>query len=167
MAFLTVRVKGTEGYTRHNLSKDRTVVGRASACDLPINSQNISREHCLVTKKEDGWYVEDLNSSNGTYVGKEKLAAPRKLAEKEVIKAGAVRLTFHDSDISQVEALEVQASRKKSDAGDDADDPALPPIDGLAAASACPGCGLWVSVAHRKRGESVTCPRCQGGVLAG
>ena len=163
MPFLTVRVKGTEGYTRHNLGKDRTVVGRASACDLSVATTNISREHCLLIRKEDGWYVEDLNSSNGTYVNKEKLAAPRKLTEKDVVKAGAVRLTFHAGDIAQVEALEIEARSS----GEDGDDPPTPPVDGLAAAVACPACGLWVSTAHRTRGEAVTCPRCQGGVPAG
>ncbi len=163
MPFLTVRVKGTEGYTRHNLGKDRTVVGRASACDLSVPTTNISREHCLLVLKEDGWYVEDLNSSNGTYVNKEKLAAPRKLAEKDVVKAGAVRLTFHAGDIAQVEALEIEARS----AGEDGDDPPTPPVDGLAAAVSCPACGLWVSTAHRSRGEAVVCPRCQGGVPAG
>ncbi len=165
MAFLTVRVKGTEGYTRFNLGKDRTVVGRASACDLAVPTTNISREHCLLVKHDDGWYVEDLNSSNGTYVNKVKVAAPRKLGEKDIVKAGAARLTFHDGDINAVEALEVEA-RRTSEAGDD-DDPPLPPVDGLASASACPACGLWVSTAHRPRGEAVACPRCQGRVLAG
>lgn len=165
MPFLTVRVKGTEGYTRFNLGKDRTVVGRASACDLAVPTTNISREHCLLVKREDGWYVEDLNSSNGTYVNKTKLAAPRKLAEKDIVKAGAARLTYHDGDINQVEALEVEA-RRENEPGDD-DEVPLPPIDGLASAGACPACGLWVSTAHRKRSEVVACPRCQGNVPAG
>lgn len=162
MAFLTVRVKGTEGYTRHDLGKERTVVGRASACDLSVPTTNISREHCLIVQKPDGWWVEDLNSSNGTYVNKEKLSGPRKLVEKDIIKAGAARLTFHAGDISQVAAVEVEA-RKRSEA-DDGDDPPTPPVDGLAAATACPACGLWVSTAHRSRGEAVACPRCQGGI---
>lgn len=160
MAFLTVRVKGTEGYTRYDLGKDRTVIGRASACDLAVPTTNISREHCLVVKREDGYWVEDLNSSNGTYVNKEKLAGPRKLGEKDIVKAGAARLTFHAGDIKAVEALEVDARRQSE--VDDADDPVTPPVDGLASATSCPACSLWVSVAHRKRGEAVACPRCQG-----
>ena len=166
MAFLTVRVKGTEGYTRFNLGKDRTVVGRASACDLAVATTNISREHCLVVQREGEWWVEDLNSSNGTYVNKLKIAVPTKLSEKDVVKAGAARLTFHAGDVNQVEALEIDA-RRSNEAGDDAEDPPLPPVDGLASASACPACGLWVSTAHRPRGESVVCPRCQGAVKAG
>lgn len=165
MAFLTVRVKGTEGYSRFDLGKDRTVIGRASACDLAVPTTNISREHCLLVRREDGWWVEDLNSSNGTYVNKAKLDGPRKLGEKDIVKAGAARLTFHTGDIRDVEALEVDA-RRQSEA-DDADDPPTPPIDGLASAAACPACGLWVSVAHRSRGEGVACPRCQGQIPVG
>lgn len=157
MAFLTVRVKGSEGYTRFNLSKDRTVVGRASACDLAVPTTNLSREHCLVVRKDDGWWVEDLNSSNGTWVNRDRIEGPRKLAEKDIVKAGAARLTFHEGDIEKVEVLEVAVP-------DEADDPADRPADGLAAAVACPACGLWMSVAHRSRGDAAACPRCSGSV---
>lgn len=157
MAFLTVRVKGVEGYTRHELGKDRTVVGRASACDLAVNAENLSREHLLVVRRDDGWYVEDLNSSNGTFIGKERLNAPRRLAEKDIVRAGAVRLTFHAGDLAKAEALEVDAEA-------DAAERAAPPGDGLAGAAACPACGLWASIAHRRRGERLPCPRCGGDV---
>lgn len=159
MAFLTVRVKGSEGYTRVTLGKERTVVGRASGCDVVVPTNKLSREHCLLVKKDDGWWVEDLNSSNGTWVNKERIGGPRKLVEKDVVKAGAARLTFHAGELDQVEAIEVQGRPSEDEASDqDA------PVDGLAAASACSGCGLWLSVAHRHRGEAVTCPRCSAAV---
>lgn len=158
MAFLTVRVKGVEGYSRVNLGKDRTVVGRASSCDVVVPTNKLSREHCLLVRKEDGWWVEDLNSSNGTWVNKDRIGGPRKLTEKDVVKAGAARLTFHAGDLDKVEAIEV--NREGDDEGGDQD----PPIDGLAAAVCCPDCGLWLSVAHRSRGEKAACPRCSGAV---
>lgn len=159
MAFLTVRVKGSEGYTRVTLGKDRTVVGRASSCDVVVPTNKLSREHCLLVRKDDGWWIEDLNSSNGTWINTERIGGPRKLKEKDVVKAGAARLTFHAGELDQVEAIEVQARATEDDAADqDA------PVDGLAAAAACPGCGLWLSVAHRQRGQAVTCPRCSGAV---
>ncbi len=161
MAFLTVRVKGTEGYTRHDLGKDRTVVGRASACDLSVQGQNISREHCLIVRKEGNWWVEDMGSSNGTYVNKEKISAPKQLNEKDIIKAGAIRLTFHGGDISQVEAIDIHSDRAHSE-HDDASEQAT--ADGLEAALSCPACSLWVSVAHRQRGDQAICPRCTGKV---
>jgi len=49
MAFVTIRIKGVEGYSRTSLDKDRLVVGRSSSSDLPIKHTSISRE--LSSKK--------------------------------------------------------------------------------------------------------------------
>jgi pSer/pThr/pTyr-binding forkhead associated (FHA) protein len=153
MAFLTVRVKGAEGYTRVPLSKDRTVIGRASACDLPIQAQNISREHCAILRKDDGWHVEDLGSSNGTRVNADKLSGPRLLAEKDIIKAGVARITFHAGDVADAEAaVEVRHSDVIEVGGIDSAQPE--------AAMPCSSCGGWFSTAHHVRGDSAPCPRC-------
>ncbi|MGL4553393.1 MAG: protein kinase domain-containing protein, partial [Gemmataceae bacterium] len=45
-----------------------TVIGRAAECDLPIKAGEISKRHCRVTLSADEVVVEDLGSSNGTFV---------------------------------------------------------------------------------------------------
>jgi hypothetical protein len=166
MAFLTVRIKGTEGYTRSALGKDRMVLGRASATDLPIKHTSISREHCAFVKERSGdadrWFVEDLGSSNGTWVGKVKVNGRQALNEKDIVKVGHARLTFHGGDLAQAEAIEVASIDE--DAGGSADGiaaetrargPGDPPE-----AIPCAACGGWFSIAHRLAGESMPCPRC-------
>jgi predicted component of type VI protein secretion system len=158
MAFLTIRIKGSEGYTRTALSKDRMVLGRASATDIPVKHTSISREHCAFVKDGDGWSIEDLGSSNSTWVGKVKVAGKQRLAEKDVVKVGHARLTFHAGELSEPEAA-VEVS-----AGDD--DEALSGevrkrgLNDPSEAIPCSGCGAWFSIAHRLSGESMPCPRC-------
>ena len=167
MAFVTIRIKGAEGYTRTALGKERMVLGRASENDLPIKHTSISREHCVFIREGEDWFVEDLGSSNGTLVNKDKLTGKVKLNEKDVVKAGKARLTFHRGDINAAEAA-VELST-----GDDDDDELH--LDGGAAAVGssnpddpaqamrCAGCGTWLSVAHRMAGDAMACPRCAHG----
>ncbi len=44
------------------------VVGRHSECDICLPSEEISRKHAKISVASDGLYVEDLGSSNGTFV---------------------------------------------------------------------------------------------------
>jgi pSer/pThr/pTyr-binding forkhead associated (FHA) protein len=53
---------------------DAYIIGRRDDCDiiLPYDSQ-ISRQHASLIYKDGVWYVLDLSSRNGTYVGKQKI----------------------------------------------------------------------------------------------
>src|SRR3954471_13790697 len=104
MAFVTIRIKGAEGYTRSALGKDRMVLGRASETDLPIKHTSISREHAAFTRDGDDWFIEDLGSSNGSWLNNDKLAARTRLAEKDVVKCGKARLTFHMGEMGAADA---------------------------------------------------------------
>ncbi len=49
------------------------IIGRDSTCDLMIESPNISRKHFKITKKDNEYYLCDLNSSNGTVLNDKEL----------------------------------------------------------------------------------------------
>lgn len=44
-----------------------TIIGRKHTCDLRVPISSVSREHCQVELRDDGAYIRDLGSSNGTY----------------------------------------------------------------------------------------------------
>ncbi len=46
---------------------ERFLIGRGRHCDLIIDSAKVSREHAVIRKEVDGWWIEDLGSSNGTW----------------------------------------------------------------------------------------------------
>jgi len=50
------------------LSKDAVVIGRREDCDLRIALSDVSRKHCRLLLADGQIAVEDLGSSNGTYV---------------------------------------------------------------------------------------------------
>ena len=64
--FLTVQGAGTP--TIHPLREGRTVVGRDATVDLRHPSGDVSGRHAVVVVADDGARIEDLDSTNGTYV---------------------------------------------------------------------------------------------------
>jgi len=64
------------------------IIGSSPECDLVINSPVVSRRHCRLTRTRRGFLLEDLSSSNGTYVNQELLAAPRHVSEADAISLG-------------------------------------------------------------------------------
>ncbi|HEY6098614.1 MAG TPA: FHA domain-containing protein [Anaeromyxobacter sp.] len=70
---LLVREDGTP----LEVAKDRFVIGRGHHCDLVIDSGKVSREHAAIVREPDGWYIEDLGSSNGTWHHRERVTKKR------------------------------------------------------------------------------------------
>ncbi len=158
MAFVTIRIKGSEGYTRVALGKERMVLGRASEADIPIKHASISREHCAFVRDGEAWQVEDLGSSNGTWVNKDKLTGKIGLHEKDIVKAGKARLTFHLGDMDAPEAAVDLTSHDDDD--DEDGEPHARAADEPNDAMRCGGCGAWLSTAHHRSGDKFACPRC-------
>jgi predicted component of type VI protein secretion system len=64
-----------------------TLLGRVEQ-DLTIEDPEISRRHAAVRPVGDDLEVEDLGSTNGTFVNEERIEGARKLAHKDVIRVG-------------------------------------------------------------------------------
>lgn len=53
--------------------RNMTMIGRREDCDLRIPVGDVSRKHCRLVRTDDGIRIEDLGSSNGTYVNSERI----------------------------------------------------------------------------------------------
>jgi pSer/pThr/pTyr-binding forkhead associated (FHA) protein len=56
-----------------SVTRDMTVIGRREDCDLRIPVGEVSRKHCRLVRDDDSLRVEDLGSSNGTYVNGQRV----------------------------------------------------------------------------------------------
>ncbi len=64
----------TDGERRSfSVTRDVTVIGRREDCDLRIPLGEVSRKHCRFIKDQGMLHVEDLGSSNGTYVNGQRV----------------------------------------------------------------------------------------------
>lgn len=81
------------------LRQDRAVViGRNPACDLPIPSSNISRKHAWVHFEGNDYVVQDLGSTNGTFVNDQQVHGARPLGSGDRIRVGDHVITFCTTD---------------------------------------------------------------------
>ncbi len=70
------------------LDRSEVSIGRDIANDIVINDAEVSRKHALLTLEADRYKIEDLNSTNGTYIDGQRLIGPHILAIGEVIMFG-------------------------------------------------------------------------------
>ncbi len=70
------------------------VLGRSKACEVAIFSEEVSRRHAQIGSDETGCTIVDLGSSNGTKVNGERVRAPRRLRNDDVISLGTINLRF-------------------------------------------------------------------------
>jgi hypothetical protein len=76
-----------EGEQKFNLEKDEVIIGRSSECDwvTPSKFKTISNRHCKITRSLQGIQIEDLESTNGTYLNNKLLKRPIPLQNSQVV----------------------------------------------------------------------------------
>lgn len=70
-------------------------VGRSNICNIFFDDDRLSKQHFVVEVNKMGCYIEDLESTNGTYVNGVKITNRRMLLDGDVITAGREKLVFH------------------------------------------------------------------------
>lgn len=79
-------------------------VGRDEVCDLPIREEKISKRHFSITGSSRGFFIQDLGSTNGTFVNGEAVAHEQILQSGAVIRAGQSVFVFHADARAVLEA---------------------------------------------------------------
>ncbi len=73
---------------------DELSLGRSSSNDIVIKDPFISKKHFRILKDEGEFFIEDLNSSNGTYVNGDKIGDVVVLKNNDLIKTGDLEFIF-------------------------------------------------------------------------
>ncbi len=70
-----------------------TLIGRSPECALVLDDDYASGRHARLYQDDKGtWFVEDLRSTNGTYLGATRLTEPREVAAGSVLRIGQTML---------------------------------------------------------------------------
>ena len=75
------------------ITKDRTTLGRRPYNDIVIDNLAVSGEHAVLQMEGDDVYLEDLNSTNGTYVNG-KAAKKQLLQDGDTVEVGKYKIGF-------------------------------------------------------------------------
>jgi hypothetical protein len=62
--------------------------GRGPECTVPLADEYVSTQHARLVLHEGQWYVEDLGSTNGTYIGNDRLTRPTPVGAKSRVRLG-------------------------------------------------------------------------------
>ncbi|MDJ0769818.1 MAG: DUF3662 and FHA domain-containing protein [Ilumatobacter sp.] len=82
---------------RIELGEEKNLIGRLADCVVVISDGNTSRHHAEVHRAGSGFVINDLGSTNGTFVNGERLVADHRLADGDIITVGSVSLRFEAS----------------------------------------------------------------------
>lgn len=108
-SFRLIMRTGPDPGTVVDLDKDVMVFGRDTAVDIVLGDSEVSRKHARITRSPGGYVLEDLNSTNGTFVNGERLVSPHVLSPGDLIGVGEnVTMTF---DVVSPEAAATKARR--------------------------------------------------------
>ena len=106
MARLILSLDG-QVLAEYNMTKERYTIGRLPDNDVRIDNAAVSGHHGLIINILNDSFLEDLNSTNGTYVNG-KLIKKHALTHGDVITIGHHHMRFVDSQVESVEQDEFE-----------------------------------------------------------
>ena len=116
MPHLIASVEGVE-IKQVSLQKDRTTLGRHSDNDIVFDNMVVSGHHCVFDLKGlADVFVEDLNSTNGTYING-KMVKRQRLHDGEVIAIGNFRIKFRAGSAQPIDFSGTTAMQLGPDGG--------------------------------------------------
>lgn len=80
------------------IEDDATTVGRAADNDVQFPDRSVSRHHCRIERDGAEWWIEDLESTNGTLMRGGPLQARVRLRHGDEVGAGFSRFVFQEGD---------------------------------------------------------------------
>jgi serine/threonine protein kinase len=97
MALLVV-IEGANPGRYFALKEDKSTIGRNADCDVVLNSPDVSKAHAVIRRIQGEHFIEDLQSSNGTWVNFRPVTARTPLKEMDRIKMGNYLVAFLEID---------------------------------------------------------------------
>lgn len=130
MATLEVISSGLLKGTIMELRSPLAHVGRGAHNDIVISDESVSDSHAKLQRREDGWYVVDMGSTNGTYVGGRRIEGEAPLIGAPDVRFGGVKFIFRIPDGAEAgSASQTRAiAAVKLDARRDAEEPKGPVV---------------------------------------
>ncbi len=77
------------------LDREAAVLGRHPECDIVLDSGSVSRQHARIQRIDKKFYIEDMQSRNGTYVNGRQIRERQLLSDQDRITLCDVVMVFH------------------------------------------------------------------------
>lgn len=98
VSYILVVEKGPEPGQKFTIEKEETIIGRDPACDVVVSFPEVSRRHARLYYSGSALALEDLGSTNGTFVRGQRLVSPLMVVPGDRLSLGehvVLRLESH------------------------------------------------------------------------
>jgi hypothetical protein len=92
-AALVIRAGGGRVGETFSLTGDRLAIGRRPESEIFLDDVTVSRDHALLVRRGNAYYLDDSGSLNGTYVNRQRVDS-HKLADGDELQIGKYKLTY-------------------------------------------------------------------------
>jgi len=92
---LTLSLEKGEDAEPRQFQTSEITLGRDPACEFPLEDATVSARHARLYYRQGHWWVEDLQSTNGTYINGETVSTPLVLTAGDRLRCGQVSLTIN------------------------------------------------------------------------
>jgi pSer/pThr/pTyr-binding forkhead associated (FHA) protein len=91
---LVIRAGGGRVGESFAIEGERLSIGRRPDSEVFLDDVTVSRDHALLIRRADDWYLDDCGSLNGTYVNRSRIESHR-LEQGDEVQIGKYKLSFH------------------------------------------------------------------------
>ncbi|MGB5811299.1 MAG: GGDEF domain-containing protein [Polyangiales bacterium] len=96
-------IYGPDMGRRVHVGTEPLIIGRSPQCEIQIDQESVSRNHCRIRLHDGDFRVRDLDSTNGTYVNDDPVEAEGRLRHGDQLKVGRTILKFIVGDDIEVQ----------------------------------------------------------------
>ncbi len=135
MPFLIIKNKLDGKALKATFDSPKVTLGSGPENTIVLEGPGVSRDHCVLYRKNGRYLLRDLGSKNGTFVDAEALTGPVVLEEGSKIIVGPYKMTFRTVERSAAESAASPARRRAeaAESPEAPDEPAAPPAPKKAA----------------------------------
>ena len=98
VAAIKLVLDAENGAKSFQFNKTPVTIGRDPGCDFPLDDKTVSNRHTRLSFHHSQWWVEDLGSTNGTFLNQEPVSATIVVTTGDQIRCGNINLSIQISE---------------------------------------------------------------------